>query len=507
MFTSKNLPVNKFLPLPPPGLTCQVIPFFKLTRYLSRCPLTFEYIRNKKQVKFKFKLSSISFVLSLISALFLHISLAIGHIQYSDFLEYDLFQGSGIWPPDNSIIYHIHDYVSGFSYGLVNSISTLYVIISAIDYLLAFLKAPELSKSLNNWNEIDDDMRKMDMVMDKIAIKNFIIYFITFFEFVPTLFFASMVTVSRFDVRYPINSVLSMIYGYLPHTCYAVEDSQALIMLKCLQVEFRQVRNHIEKYLSEGQDQLPIRKIHQILIKLRSKAKLCGEFLAPQELLSIFLTMYTTAGSFFLFVTMFSNPSVDRSAGGLILIAFASIWPLFGISRLVVKIWVAVSITKEEMEIASLLKNRELQLKLGTWGTDYSSEVRRVYNLLTSSPTEVSFNNYVKLNNALILGAILPLSRWLFSLSLLPVCLQPSRDISCGIVSWGRPASKVPKECGNFTTTFTNEDDPTPRSIAERGPTHIIDDDPPTTTVNRISSPYQIIDPDEFVLPFSDSQG
>lgn len=228
--------------------------------------------------------------------------------------------------------------------------------------------------------------------MDKIAIKNFIIYFITFFEFVPTLFFASMVTVSRFDVRYPINSVLSMIYGYLPHTCYAVEDSQALIMLKCLQVEFRQVfkiscnynyvfplsqifkpnfhskvRNHIEKYLSEGQDQLPIRKIHQILIKLRSKAKLCGEFLAPQELLSIFLTMYTTAGSFFLFVTMFSNPSVDRSAGGLILIAFASIWPLFGISRLVVKIWVAVSITKEVCVLLS--KNGDIKITKVMWQT------------------------------------------------------------------------------------------------------------------------------------------
>ncbi|OXA53876.1 hypothetical protein Fcan01_10613 [Folsomia candida] len=213
-----------------------------------------------------------------------------------------------------------------------------------------------------------------------------------------------MVTLSRFDVGYPINSVLAILYGYLPHTCYAVEDSQTLIMLKCLQVEFRQVRSFLEKNLNEGQNEVPIRKIHLILVKLRLQAKRCGEFLAPQELLSIFMTMYSTGGSFFILVTVLSDRSIENSVGDLIMIAFTSIWPLLGISRLVAKIWMAVTITKEEMEIASLLKNEELQSKLGTYGTEYFSELRQVYNLLTANPTEVSFNNYVKLNNALILG-------------------------------------------------------------------------------------------------------
>lgn len=33
-------------------------------------------------------------------------------------------------------------------------------------------------------------------------------------------------------------------------------------------------------------------------------------------------------------------------------------------------------------------------------------QLSKVYNLLTNHPTEVSLNNYVKLNNALILGVI-----------------------------------------------------------------------------------------------------
>lgn len=110
-----------------------------------------------------------------------------------------------------------------------------------MDYLLAFLKAPELANWLNNWNDIEDEMEQIDCNRDEITIHTFLIYFIPLYEFVPLLILASYETVLRLDPVYPIHCVLIIIYGYLPSISYALGDSMALIFLKCLQVEFRQV--------------------------------------------------------------------------------------------------------------------------------------------------------------------------------------------------------------------------------------------------------------------------
>lgn len=113
--------------------------------------------------------------------------------------------------------------------------------IAPIDYFIAFLKAPKLTKWLNDWNEIEDEMQQMGFSMDQIKIRKFIKYFIPLFEFGPVLAVGGFETFLRLDPKYPVHCVFIIIYASLPHICYSAGDSQALVMLKCLQVEFREV--------------------------------------------------------------------------------------------------------------------------------------------------------------------------------------------------------------------------------------------------------------------------
>ncbi|XP_035708076.1 uncharacterized protein LOC118435768 [Folsomia candida] len=292
--------------------------------------------------------------------------------------------------------------IGGFIYGLIWSFAPVTALVVSIDYTLAFLKAPELAKWLNNWNLIEDEMLQLGFNRDKIKITTFSRYFIPLFEFVPSVILGSLELIWIFDIRYPIHCVISIIYAYVPTLCYSVEDSKALLMLKCLQVGFLQVRNHLEKSLNIDRGQIPVRNLHLFLIKLRLQAKQCGDYLATQQLVSILMTMYTTAASCFLFVAVLSDHSLGDTTEELLTMAFASTWPFFGISRLYVKVWMGVRVTNEEKEIASLIKLETLKEEI--FGTEYSNELREIYKLLTNHPTEVSFNNYVKLNNPLILG-------------------------------------------------------------------------------------------------------
>ncbi|OXA54516.1 hypothetical protein Fcan01_10595, partial [Folsomia candida] len=239
-YSAKSIP-SKIAPgiisPPSPGLTQQVNSFFKFARYIARCPITFENIPNKKQVKFRFKMCSSSFLLSMNFALVLNTVIAVGFLNYSDILYsvYDVFPRSGIWPPSNPNAESVESSVSAFSFGLIKSMNALYIAYASIGYLIAFLKTPKLEKWLNHWNEIEDEMQKIGSNRDKINIDKFLRYFITLFEFFPILIFGVFETMLRFDADYPIHCVLATIYAFLPGICYAVDDSQALIMLKCLQ--------------------------------------------------------------------------------------------------------------------------------------------------------------------------------------------------------------------------------------------------------------------------------
>ncbi|XP_035708372.1 uncharacterized protein LOC118435938 isoform X1 [Folsomia candida] len=252
-------------------------------------------------------------------------------------------------------------------------------------------------------------MQKMGLPRDKIKIDSFLLWFIPTFEFAPALIFKIMETIGRLNIGYPIHCVLSVVYGCLPYICYAIEDSKALLMLKCLQVGFLQVRSYLEENL-KVHHQFPIEKIHNLLINLRLQTQNCGDYLATQQLFSILMTLYSTGVSFYAFVAVMSNESVGGGAEKTILLVFVSIWPLYARSRLYTKVYIAVKITKEEKRIADIIKFEKRKMKRGTFGSDeYSSEMciiqlQEVYNLLTLEPTEVSFNDYVKLNNPLILG-------------------------------------------------------------------------------------------------------
>lgn len=56
--------------------------------------------------------------------------------------------------------------------------------------------------------------------------------------------------------------------------------------------------------------------------------------------------MYTTAASCFLFVAVLSDIS-GGTKEELLTMAFASTWPVFGMSRLYVKVWMGVRVTRE----------------------------------------------------------------------------------------------------------------------------------------------------------------
>ncbi|OXA53874.1 hypothetical protein Fcan01_10611, partial [Folsomia candida] len=217
--SSKIFPIFQWgkLPHPPtlPGLSKQLVKFFKFSRYFARCPLAFESVSHKSQINYKFKVFSASFLFSSIFALLLNISLITALKKY-DSLFRDAASPGGYF------------------------VTTMYTIIVTIDYVIIFFKAPKLAEWLNNWNAIEDEMQKMGVPRDKIKIDSFLHCFIPTFEFAPALVFGSLETIWRFDSGYPIHCLFSIIYGYLPYICYAIEDSKALLMLKCLQVGFRQ---------------------------------------------------------------------------------------------------------------------------------------------------------------------------------------------------------------------------------------------------------------------------
>lgn len=92
---------NKFLPLKifpitrkprpfPRGLSSQLLPFFKFSRYFARCPVKFESVPNKQQVNYQFKTCSAAFLTTLILAIFLNISLFIGILKYGGVANRDL---------------------------------------------------------------------------------------------------------------------------------------------------------------------------------------------------------------------------------------------------------------------------------------------------------------------------------------------------------------------------------------------------------------------------------
>ncbi|OXA48340.1 hypothetical protein Fcan01_17354 [Folsomia candida] len=399
--TYKILPI----PIPPPtkGFTQQLAPFLKFAKFFGRCPLDFEVISKKSQIKYRLNVCSISFYASLILALLLNTALLVALVKYDNVFHNNLFSGGGIWPPSNPSDEYFRGRVSQLVYTLANTMLPLSCIFVFIDYFLAFFKASELANWLNNWNIIEDEMKQIGDQKD-VKQDKFRYYFILVFAFAPCMLFGTLETVWQIDFDYPIHSLLSIIYGYLPYISYAIEDSKALLMLKCLQLGFQRVKTDIDEHLIDGRGLLPIRKIHQVLIKLRAQCDKCGDYLATQQLLSILLTMYFMALSFFTFVTVLGNSRDTEGAWNMI--TFSLAWPFFGISRLSAKVWMSEGITKEEKEIAAILKTEELKEKnsecLGI--NAYLKELSKVCKLLSHHPTEISLKNYVKLNNALILG-------------------------------------------------------------------------------------------------------
>ncbi|OXA38454.1 hypothetical protein Fcan01_26840 [Folsomia candida] len=229
---------SKILPrlnqrLPSAGFTQQLGPFLKLSRWFGRCPIGFETIVKKSKIQYSFNLTTTSFFLSLILALLLNAVFAIAILKF----QHDVFPSGGMWPPSNPTDEVVKGRVTDFLYSLINSIATWSAYIVFVDYFFGFLKAPELANWLNNWNTIEDEMNQIGF-QTEVKLGRFVYIFIPLFEFVPSMIFGILDVTEQINPDYVIYSFLTVIYGFMPYVSYAIEDSKALVMLKCLQLGF-----------------------------------------------------------------------------------------------------------------------------------------------------------------------------------------------------------------------------------------------------------------------------
>ncbi|XP_035701299.1 uncharacterized protein LOC118433465 [Folsomia candida] len=127
---------------------------------------------------------------------------------------------------------------------------------------------------------------------------------------------------------------------------------------------------------------------------VRSRAESCGRYLTISQILSILFSIYYTSATLYICVTLSWSPKYFVVLGQM---SFFSLWSL---CRVVIKIWAATDVTEEDKKIAKIIKDKELLMV----EDDLNRELQSIYTLLTTCPTEISLNNYVTLNNSLILG-------------------------------------------------------------------------------------------------------
>ncbi|OXA54092.1 hypothetical protein Fcan01_10357 [Folsomia candida] len=346
-----------------PSLTLQFTTFVKFLRVMGRCPLTIQpHSRQGRQVEYAFKWLNLPFLFSLSSALFIS-TICIVSLLQNGTMGFQLFSASEIFPHPRQL----NDYPESIKIlqnsPLTNTIVISFEVISIIhiiiDYVIAWVKAPDLAKWLNRWNSIEDEIEEWCGISNnkkKPSISKFQYNLSLYYVILPSLFFGTLIASWEFDLQYPIHCIVLMAYSYSGVICYGLEDTKAIIMFKWVEVGFETILVHLT---SNPTTIINTSKLEHILTKIRSQAHHCGRYLAFQQLLLILVTIYFSASSLFAIVTILSGPVGDSRAEIMqaMMISFSA---TMNITKLYFKISVAVWISKMEKRVAVEIKMAEL---------------------------------------------------------------------------------------------------------------------------------------------------
>lgn len=139
--------------------------------------------------------------------------------------------------------------LGNFLMGILQSFELLFMMTVILEYLLAFWTAPLLTAWLNGWNTIQDKMEKaFPNNKTSQSITSYVKRVILIFVILPTIIFSGAVVQSGVEstgivskTRLTLGSVLAMIYTTLSIGSAFVEDGKCVIVLKCVEVVFKDV--------------------------------------------------------------------------------------------------------------------------------------------------------------------------------------------------------------------------------------------------------------------------
>ncbi|OXA36569.1 hypothetical protein Fcan01_28667, partial [Folsomia candida] len=188
-------------------------------------------------------------------------------------------------------------------------------------------------------------------------------------------------------MSYCINST-----GLISTGAYVLDDIKVVLLLKCVEGCFSEIRKQIQS--TSFSDKVQLRNLQGLLVMVRSRAESCGRYLTISQILSI-LSQFITRPQPSTFALRSSwSPKYFVVLGQMSFFQFVVTLP--GCN----KIWAATDVTEEDKKIAKIIKDKELLMV----EDDLNRELQSIYTLLDTCPTEISLNNYVTLNNSLILG-------------------------------------------------------------------------------------------------------
>jgi multidrug transporter EmrE-like cation transporter len=115
-------------------------------------------------------------------------------------------------------------------------------VVACVEYIIAWFNYSKLCQWLNNWNEIEIDLRNKErqkIVQFNITtqVKWLGILYIAF----PAIVFGTMITESDVDIHYPAWTMLCISYSYISTMCIFAEDAKILLMLHIINCAFKEV--------------------------------------------------------------------------------------------------------------------------------------------------------------------------------------------------------------------------------------------------------------------------
>ncbi|XP_035703052.1 uncharacterized protein LOC118434228 [Folsomia candida] len=406
----------------------QLLPLFQLLRIMGRCPLIFQLSLKHHYYSAQEKFinsdqEDLSFITNEVVAYkFLDgtatsFSLVLWNLLIVAYLIFGLFQFGAldmqIIPPDDAwpdkVAYKNNPNainISPVSTIMLRSFELIFVLQAILDYFMALWSAPVLSKWLNAWEKIETGLDSFELLSNhqrprfsgintRRTLQRFIL--------LPSILFASLVIGTDFDPSYFMASCADLVYTFISISCSFAEDAKCLLLFKSIEISFNKMVTSVEAMCTHnptGVAPAEIRRWQSIIYDIRQQAELCGQLLSLQQLMSLLISIHFVSSALYVFVTLIQTTVLDRE---YILIMFSVVsLALLTVGKILLKVQMAVRITEEEKRFTECIR----KLNFTENRPDCKVELRSIDNLLTDHPTQISLNNYVKLNNSLILGIL-----------------------------------------------------------------------------------------------------